>query len=70
MARTIQIRVTPEQHQRIKNKAQSKGYATVSSYVRALALEKDLLFEQRFEELYHTIKSLQRLPLDQERDPV
>jgi predicted DNA binding CopG/RHH family protein len=49
--KTIQLRVTPEQHERIRNKARAKGFATVSAYIRSLALEKDLLFEQRFEEV-------------------
>ncbi len=55
--KTIQIRVTPEQHERIRNKAQAKGYKTMSSFLLHLALEKDLLFEQRFEEIYRILKS-------------
>jgi len=55
---TIQIRVTTEQHQRIKNKAQAKGHKTTSSYIRHLALEKDLIQEQKSEEIYKTLKKL------------
>jgi len=51
----IQIRVTREQHDRIRNKAHAKGYKTLSSFLRHLALEKDLLFEQRFEEIYRIL---------------
>ena len=54
----IQVRVTPEQKERIKNKAMAKGYKTLTSYILSLALEKDLLFEQRFEEIYRIIKKL------------
>ncbi len=43
--RFIQIRVTPEQYERIKNKAYSKGYKTLTSFILHLALEKDILFE-------------------------
>ncbi len=54
----IQIRVTPEQYERIRNKAQAKGYKTITSFIRTLILEKDLLFEQQFNEIYHIIKKL------------
>jgi len=50
--KTIQVRVTSEQHERIKNKAQAKGYTSVSAFILHLALEKDLLFEQQFNEIY------------------
>ena len=54
----ISFRVTPEQYERIKNKAYAKGYKTLTSFILHLALEKDLLFEQRFEEIYRTIKRM------------
>ena len=54
----IQVRVTPEQKERIKNKALAKGYSTITSYILHLALEKDLVFEQRFDEIYRIIKRL------------
>jgi len=55
MKKYIQVRVTREQYERIKNKAQAKGFKTISSFIRKLALEKDLLFEQKFEEMYRAI---------------
>jgi len=55
MPNFIQIRVTPEQHERIRNKAQAKGYKTITSFIRNLALEKDLVFEQRFDEIYRIL---------------
>jgi len=54
--RYIQIRVTPEQYERIRNKAQVRGYKTLTAFLLHLALEKDLLFEQRFEEIYRIIR--------------
>lgn len=54
--RFIQIRVTSEQYERIKNKAQAKGYKTLTSFLRTLALEKDMIFEQRFAEIYRILK--------------
>jgi hypothetical protein len=50
------LRVTPSQYERIRNNAQAKGFTTIASYLRDLALNKDLLFEQRFMEIYQIIK--------------
>ena len=51
----IQVRVTPEQHSRIKNKAASKGYVSMSSFILHCVLERDLVFEQHFDEMYKAI---------------
>ena len=48
----IFVRVTEDQHERIKNNAFAKGFKTVAGYVRALTLEKDMIFEQKFNEIY------------------
>ena len=54
-AKSIQIRVTPDQYERIKNKSYAKGYTTITSFILHLALEKDLVFEQRFNEIHRII---------------
>jgi len=51
----INIRVTPEQYERIKNKAHTKGYTTMSAFILRSVLDKDLLFEERFHEMYRII---------------
>ena len=53
--RLVVFRVTPAQHERIRNKAHAKGYKTIASFIRHLALENDLVFEQKFEEMYKVI---------------
>lgn len=53
--RYIQVRVSPEQYERIRNNAQAKGFKTVSSFIRNILLEKDLLFEQKFGRMYEII---------------
>jgi len=58
---TLQIRLSKGQKERIQNKAQSKGFKTISSYIRHLALEKGLLQEQKFEEIYKTFKKLKHI---------
>ena len=50
----IIIRVTRNQHDRIKNNASAKGYKTISAYLRSLALEHDLSFNRKFDHLYNT----------------
>ncbi len=52
----IQLRVTKEQYERIRNKSQAKGHKTISSFMRAAALEKDLVFEKKFDEIHSLVK--------------
>ena len=53
--RVIAVRVTKDQHERIKLRAQAKGFKTVSSYVRDSLLGRDLAFEDKFNRLYDRI---------------
>lgn len=53
--RFIQFRVTRDQYERIKNNARAKGYLNLSHYLRNLALEKNFVFEQKFNEIYEVI---------------
>ena len=51
------VRVTKNQHERIKNAALAKGFRSISDYVRSLTLGNDLVFEQRFNDLYNKLMS-------------
>ena len=51
----IQFRVTKYQYERIRNNAESKGFRTISAYLRETALNKDLIFEKKFQEIYEII---------------
>ena len=53
--RYVQIRVSQDQFDRIKNNASAKGYRTVSHYARDLMLEKNLYFERKFDEMYEEV---------------
>lgn len=59
--KTIRFRVDREQHERINNKARAKGYASVSEYMRHLALEKDMVIEQYVLETHETVLELHTL---------
>lgn len=48
----ILVRVTREQYERVKNNAHAKGHKTISSYIRSVALEHDLIYERKFNEMY------------------
>lgn len=53
--RCLIVRLTKNQHERIRIKAEAKGHITVSSYIRALALNNDLVFEQKFDKMYDKV---------------
>ena len=60
--RMILIRVTRNQAERIRNNAHAKGFKTVSAYIRSIALEHDLQFDQKFNRLYETILNSKDFP--------
>jgi len=53
--RCLRVKVTTNQHERIKVNAQAKGFKTISDYIRSLALDKDMAFDHKFNELYDKI---------------
>ena len=53
--RCLVVRLTKNQHERIRNNAEAKGYKTISSYIRTIALEYDLSFEKKFDEMYQKL---------------
>ena len=63
MAKTmmIRLRVSSLEYERIKNTVSAKGFATVSSYLRSVALEKDLWSEQKLKDIYTSVQELRSL---------
>ena len=53
--KVILVRVTRNQHERIKNNASAKGHKTVSAYIRSLTLKHDLNFDTKFAKLYEVL---------------
>ena len=49
---SIQIRLTRDQYERIRNFSKLKGFGSMSSYLRHVALEQDLLFQQKLCEIH------------------
>ena len=55
--RFLMVRLTKDQYERIRVNASSKGFKTISQYVRSSILEHDSVFERKFEEIYQKIVS-------------
>lgn len=53
--KTIQIRVTRDQHERIMSNAKAKGYVSISSYLRDLGLNHDSNMEKKVDEIYRRV---------------
>jgi len=58
--RYVQVRVSHDQLERIRNNASAKGYRTISHYARDLMLEKNLFFERKFDEMYQEVLNISR----------
>ncbi|MBL7055037.1 hypothetical protein ISS05_04735 [Candidatus Woesearchaeota archaeon] len=48
----LMVRLTRNQHERIRMNAEAKGYKTLSDYIRTLALEHDLDFKEKVDKIY------------------
>jgi len=51
----IEIRLQKSELERIRHSAESKGYSTISAYIRAITLEKDLFTEHSLIEIKKSI---------------
>ena len=45
--RAIQVRLTIEQHERLRSIAETRGFDTLAAYVRFAALDRQLLLEEK-----------------------
>ena len=52
MIRAVQVRMTKDQHARIKNNAEMKGFSSLASYIRYVALEQDFVVRQKIFEIH------------------
>ena len=51
--RSIQVRLTRDQYERIKNNARIKGFNFTSAYIRFVALKQDFVFQQKISEIHN-----------------
>lgn len=66
MGRSIQVRMTKDQYERIKNISAIKGFNSLSSYLRFVALDQDLFIQQKVLEI-HRHSSASRLAASPEK---
>ena len=52
MIRTIQVRMTRDQYERIKNNSRIKGFNSLSSYMRYVALDQDFVLQSKIAEIH------------------
>ena len=53
--RAIQIRLTRQQHEQIKNDSRAKGFASISAYIRFIALHRDEAIANKVCEMHSAI---------------
>ena len=51
--RSLQVRLTRDQHERITNYAKLKGFTSLASYIRYVALDQEWILRQRIFEIHH-----------------
>ena len=52
MIRAVQVRLTKDQHERLKNYAEMKGFSSLASYIRYVALDQDFIVRQKIFEIH------------------
>ena len=57
---TFRFRITKTQFEQIKQEAKGKGYVTVASYLRDLALKRNDLIEQKILETNIIVKEIRQ----------
>lgn len=65
--KSITIRLTKNQHERIRNIAQAKGYKNVSDYIRSVTLGQDMVFQEKFDKLYERIFNEKELTVTKDK---
>ncbi len=52
MIRAVQVRLTKDQHERLKNYSEMKGFSSLASYIRYVALDQDFVVRQKIFEIH------------------
>lgn len=61
--RDITLRVTIEEHERIKNTAYAKGFPTISAFIRDFALRNPLIVKARIVDIDKRTKNIEKMLL-------
>jgi hypothetical protein len=60
--RTVQVRLTRDQYERMKGNCQVRGFGSLSSFVRFVTLEQDLVLQQKVHEIHHHLLGAKKEP--------
>lgn len=52
MIRTIQVRMTRDQYEAINNRSRTRGFNSVSAYMRFVALDQDQMLQKQIYEIH------------------
>lgn len=57
----LNLRVTTQERERIRNAAVARGFSSSSAFIRNAVLEKDLWLEKKVQEIYLLVKETNNL---------
>jgi len=60
--RTVQVRLTKDQYERMKGNCQVRGFGTLSSFIRFVTLEQDLALQQKVHEMHEFLLGPKKEP--------
>ena len=52
LTRAVQVRLSREQHARVRQNSESRGFASLAAYLRYVALDQDLAQHQKICEIH------------------
>lgn len=53
--KAIQIRLTRQQYEKMKNETQRRGFNSLSTYIRHQTLHRDDIIERKIHEIHHAV---------------
>ena len=59
--RTVQVRLTKDQYERMRGNCQVRGFGTLSSFIRFVTLEQDLVLQQKVHEIHRHLLGMPKV---------
>ena len=60
--RTVQVRLTRDQHERMKGNCHVRGFGSLSSFIRFVTLEQDLMLQQKVHAIHEHLLGPKKEP--------
>jgi hypothetical protein len=55
LTRAVQVRLSRDQHARVRQNSESRGFASVAAYLRYVALDQDFALYQKICEIHQSL---------------